>query len=767
MAAEEVIPPPPDAPSSNIRVGAIPPPPDAEDRYGRAEIRQPPSTFSKILGTLISQGPPAVGMAGGAILGTPAGPAGNVAGAGLGYAAGNRVTAALQEMYRKFSGLPPKGSTVLGTAGEVVRDVGEGASMEMGGQIVGRGLQALRPRTPTPETQAARDAAARTGIELTPAAAQGSPALAQVQALPSRLPLGGGPARRGLERARESAQAGAERVLGPEGRGSLVDAITEAQATTEAIRRAQREAPGELIDQFVEGVIGTSRQGRLELGGSVQAAVREVAGSARRQASALYDQALGAGQTQVPLGRTHEIAATIAAQEERLRALGATRPRTVAQGLEGTSAPQIAGGRVDNFSIADLPRELIERYGLGRVGQAELGDVLAIQQRLRAAVRSAGDDVSRRQLRQLLDAVTDDIGAAGTPEVNRLLRDASQFYRREVAEDFARKGLLRKILDDRPGKVGAEILRTKDPEVIRALTARLPERQQQEVRRSVLEKMREGAVDRATGQVDPGRFEQALRAFGEENIGYLMGPQVRELDALRRTLRANFGPGMAEPAYERMLRGSATELAQRLSKGNARMVEDLATVWPTITPGNQRGVAQGLLTNTLEHAVDPVTGQFSVERFLRAKQAVPQPVWNRVLETQQSTVLRDLETVFQHIARTDRAMANPSGTGQALLSASQLVGIGETALHAAINPATGLMAAGPQLATLIGLPYGIGRFVFSPTGRRFLVAPNAPAGVGSPSGMAQTLYRLLASDTAAALRSEDLPEPASAWGPRP
>lgn len=66
------------------------------------------------------------GAVGGAILGTPAGPLGNVAGAGLGYAMGGQVANLIE-------GTP---NTLTGAA----TDVSSGAMMEMGGQLAGKAI---------------------------------------------------------------------------------------------------------------------------------------------------------------------------------------------------------------------------------------------------------------------------------------------------------------------------------------------------------------------------------------------------------------------------------------------------------------------------------------------------------------------------------------------------------------------------------------------------------------------------------------------------
>lgn len=773
----------------NPHLGASPPPPDAPPsarspilQRGDGSVIRGPNTFGENLLGHLYEALPFIGSAGGAAVGTGLAPGvGTATGGVLGNMVGRQGSRVLAELVNRLRGLPDRqpDTDVLGNAKKIAtEDLPLALANEAGGVLGGRVLGMLRPRTPAPETLAAREAAARQGITMTPAAEQGSPALAKVQALPAHLPIGGGPAREGLAAAKESARGGVERMVqGAGGRYSLPDAIAEVQATTESLREATREAPGELMDRFLENTIGTSRMGKLALGGSAQEALRDVSGAARAQASLIYNRALSEGGRgmPVPMGTTHPLSSEMAATEYRLRGLGSpasgkidavrriTEPQPIQLDEEALAAMAPAdryamlqrGAGSGSITVGDLPVALIERYGLSRNASIPLEDAVELQQRLRAAMRSPTDDFSRRQIRDLANAVTDDIrkfgASSGNTRFGPLLQQASDFYKQEVAQDFAKKGLLRGLTDKRVGLVGDQILKTRDPEVIRGLMGRLPERQQDEIRRGVLEKMRTAATDPMTGQLSVDKLERAFTMFGDENLGYLMGPKVRELDALRRTLRGVGATTADTQVYERMLRGSANALANQFSGGNARTVDDLLTLWPRIAPDQQRGLARGLLTNTLEHAVNPETGEFSMARYVSAAHAVPPRVWATVLSTTEREVLHDLQTVFRHTASIDRWAANNSGTYYNLLAAGQLLGISGASMTAIMHPST-IPYAAAKIGLETGGPYALGRFVFSPTGRRFLVAPDAPAAASSPSGVAKMLYRLLTTQTAEQIR---------------
>lgn len=80
---------------------------------------------------------PIVGALGGGILGTPAGPAGNIGGAGLGYAGGKELAGILKN---KFLGDEAESVNPLDQVKRVGGNVAEGAAFEMGGQIIGKGI---------------------------------------------------------------------------------------------------------------------------------------------------------------------------------------------------------------------------------------------------------------------------------------------------------------------------------------------------------------------------------------------------------------------------------------------------------------------------------------------------------------------------------------------------------------------------------------------------------------------------------------------------
>ena len=85
---------------------------------------------------------PVVGAVLGGIGGTAAGPVGTVGGAGLGYAAGKEIEG-LAKHYLYDEAAPS--TAPIDQLGRVAGNVAEGAAGEMGGQILGKGLEVAAP----------------------------------------------------------------------------------------------------------------------------------------------------------------------------------------------------------------------------------------------------------------------------------------------------------------------------------------------------------------------------------------------------------------------------------------------------------------------------------------------------------------------------------------------------------------------------------------------------------------------------------------------
>jgi hypothetical protein len=116
---QEATPPPSVEGSSPWEVGQVP------------TVREVVGAASPVYRPVLETG----GLLGGGVLGAPTGPVGGVAGAGLGYGIGKGVADRLDE----YAGVKARKSTAINLL-TAAKDVGTGATMEMGGQAAGKAI---------------------------------------------------------------------------------------------------------------------------------------------------------------------------------------------------------------------------------------------------------------------------------------------------------------------------------------------------------------------------------------------------------------------------------------------------------------------------------------------------------------------------------------------------------------------------------------------------------------------------------------------------
>jgi hypothetical protein len=127
-----------------------------------SQLKSALRTARNVLGPTIEAVPAALG----GIAGTAFGPVGTLAGAGLGYGAGRQFTR-LMDVALGNEPAPTATQAMLGGA----KDVLEGATMEAGGQVIGRGVQAgLQKLSQVPQTRAAKILRDALGASNVPAA---------------------------------------------------------------------------------------------------------------------------------------------------------------------------------------------------------------------------------------------------------------------------------------------------------------------------------------------------------------------------------------------------------------------------------------------------------------------------------------------------------------------------------------------------------------------------------------------------------------------
>jgi hypothetical protein len=751
------------------RVTSLPPakettisnPPGTLD-YVKAGLRQAAETVL-----------PTAGLLGGAALGTaagaPAGPvgaaAGGVGGAGLGYAAGesaNRtiggavdlVRAIIDPARRTAANNPaPRLPHVTDEARRVGSDFLTGGMLQMlppallnvlrGGKSAVKGAMGLGE--PTAETMAVRAAAGRQGIDLPAGVASGSTPVSAIESFPGRFPIGRQASQPTYDRLALQTQRAAERVqqhpaMGP---GSLEQAGLAVKRDVDDIARAQTNAPTELVDRFSQS-LGTRPMTRIEAGQQLSTGMQGSQRAVRAQADEVYAAARGEAPPDAMLVPTNanRVTAEIATLEQRLGALGnrSRGPAATIQGLSGPPESITIGG--DRVSVSSLPQQFIQQHGLDQPTPIPLDLAIELAKRARAMMRATTNDVEKGQMRAIANALSEDIGAL-TPGLQR----AGQFYRDEVARDFAPKSFIRKLIDLEPGRI-AETVLTAQPDKVAAIMRQTPANQRPMVQRMVFDKLRERSIDPRTGEVDPAKFESALSAYGEDNLRAVFGNRLADLNTIRQTLRANFGrpatpqgPGFGNVGspYDVPMGAQPENVVNLMTRGKVRSLEDFDALYRTVSPETQRQIRAATYDQVLRESFDPATQVFSPQRFLTAKSKVPQAIWDRMLGADPAAALKDLEMVYGQIIQHARMVGNPSQTSHGIGAMTQLgsiAGLGANTVFGNEDP-----ESFAQKALLILSPYLMGKGVFSGPGQRMLTS--GPSQAVNPQGGLATLGKVL------------------------
>lgn len=740
--------------------------------YVKAGLRQAAETVAPTIGLL-------KGGALGAAAGAPAGPVGalvgGVAGAGGGYALGEEANRTIKSGYDYLTGGKPDNPRLLDRILRTGTDVVTGAALDMlppallgvlrGGKTAVKGAMGLT--APTAETVALREAAARQGIDLPAGVASGSRAVSAIESVPGRFPIGRQASEPTYDRLALQSQRAAERIqtrvepgarLPDMGPVSLEQAGLAVKREVGDLATAQTNAPTAVVDRFSQS-LGRRPETRVEAGQQLSQGLQGSQRAVRAQADELYAAARAEAppDAAVPLAQTGQVVARISVLETRLGALG-NRSRGPAQTIEGAAQPPAevtVGGQT--VPTSSLPQQFIQQYGLDRPTPVPLELATELLKRVRALGRATTNDVEKGQFRDIASALTADIDAYGTSVGGNLgpaLARAGQFYRDEVARDFAPKSFVRKLIDMEPGRI-AETVLSAQPDKVAAIMRQTPAAQRPMVQRMVFDKLRERSIDPRTGEVDSAKFESALQAYGEDNLRAVFGARLADLNSVRQTLRQNFGrpqtpqgPGggnIGNP-FEVPMGAQPENVINLLTRGKVRSLEDFDALTRTLSPETQRQMRAATYDQVLREAFDPATGVFSPQRFLTAKSKVPQEIWDRLLTGNPAAAVKDLEMVYGQIVQHARAAGNPSQTSHGLGAMTQMgaAGTGAGAVTWNLYNGDAEGARDSVAATLPALlwPYALGKGVFSRAGQRALTSQPPGAPIDPQGGMA-TLGKIL------------------------
>lgn len=734
---------------------------EAESRGKEALRSLPLGQVGRTLGRMAVEAAPGlvggiVGSARGTALGAPLGPLGALAG-GLvggitGYATGETARQGGESLGQVAAGeIPPMeglqqvaarvpGALVEGAKGEAIGLGVRGAIMApVAGARLGRRLLQGSLAQPTESTLAAREAAERLGTTMPAASMSGSSWVEKVESLPQRTAAG----EAGVAGFRAKVRGGLERPLrelgeevGIPARGNLESMSTLPEEAGVAVRRdigdlvtgRRTEALGD-VDALIRTVGTPMRGGRIEQGRQVQENLREAGRGARQEASAAYDAAIsqmGGADAPVRLSALNELSRGQAQVAGRIIIPGEPAASIARKVEAGTTQPidfralpdeaineLIRMGRVDigagrSLTTADIPKALIDKYGLDTVQSRSLGESVTLWQKLNQAAFKTAGTAEGRNLRALADAALKDIEAA-TGNVAPLQAATAQ-YAGEVGQVYGKRTPVGKAMYavERSGKVADAILKAQDPDmvanIVRALRSKPDELRA--VSATVLQRFREQAGD------DPVKWASSVLKMGDDNITQLFGGRANDVRGTARRLMTDFST--PDPVEKAILgAGNGVSITNRVLSP----VDTLGAsrTWGKLTEDTQSAVRQALVYRILRAAG---TGdQFDVAAVNAAINAVPERTRRMVLSGDQSRILEDINQVSRQISEhSSRFMQTPHG--ESPWSGSGWLGLPGAILGSLL---TGHWSgAGAGVLAGIASPYMLGKAVTSPSIQRFM-----------------------------------------------
>ena len=416
------------------------------------------------------------GMAAGGAIASPTGPAGSVAGAGLGYAAGRQVANKIDEALgvRQQEGLGQE----LVKAG---RDVAEGAVMEAGGQVVGKvvsgaanslkdyfarkfspsriAAETLRANTTTGKIFAKNtdEAAALeseiSGLKLTPGQATGDPARMKLERGRAAT---SGDAAVNMQAVRENNEKALSNYILKKFGGNIDAAFARIDEVKQGLDAAVSGAKKE-----IDKAVSKYGQGDIQLGGqSVRSALQRGRDAAKGTAKAMYDE--------IPEGialKSDELSKSISSMTDEFKKSGdaiSDLPRGIIKQIDGIIRPDklknpILDASGKPFQSTTAPKEIDFKTLRGirsQIGEA-IGD----------ASRGANPNykLSRRlaTLRGAVEKTLDQLEKQ-PGQIGEKYKAATKFYREAYVPKW-RKGTVADVL--KPGN-SPEGFKVGDAEVL-------------------------------------------------------------------------------------------------------------------------------------------------------------------------------------------------------------------------------------------------------------------------------------------------------------
>lgn len=700
----------------------------------------------------------ALGLVGGGILGAGAGPVGAPIGAGLGYAGAREIS----QFGAENLGISPP-STFTQAATRTGGNILEGAANEMGGQIVGKGLdwglkKVLSPMAGrmTPEARQTAKLAEREGVPLTAAETTGSRTLSLLERGLNFIP-------------------GSSEIMQKEGLGQL-EALTKMRE-----RLIQQAADGKPVQESVEKVgldikniidnylrknenwtqkdvmdIGNrflKKAGSTDtydsLGMKTQELLAKKSKEASTKASELYSKVgeLIPKESEVPLTNLQQTASSLLEREMAkpasmqdkgvisiLRDLAGSEEKAINAIAEREGPHILTMMEKDPQLKAELlkdagfsggrPWESVQamRSDLGqRIAQSDMA--YKTQQQGNQKLLSGSDSGVYKQLRSSLQKDMDAfMDTSASPEAKDAYTVANAFYK-DIKQTFNKPDVLR-LMKSNPDRVLDMVIRPGRVDEIKELKKAIGNKGFEPLSQRFVTKLFDDAAKGEKFTFE--KVAKQIEKYGEDTMVEVMGKDNY------RKLITTIGKGLnrealplADPFMTGIIKKSAPESVMNMifHPNNSRNIGLIRRVIGQDKFNEAKAkFVEKILT------VDPKFDVYQPLASVKAITKMDNPTLRSIFSKSELSGLDDMVRLSKAAQTSERMAGNPSGTAQSMIT-------WETGRAILKHPVMGWK--------YVLTPAALAKVYLSPTGRKYLTEGfKTPPNAGTAASLATRILSI-------------------------
>ena len=648
------------------------------------------SIYKKTVKPLIELG----AMTAGSVTGSSAGPAGTVAGGGLGYAMGKKVTDIIDKQILKLEGVKRRGKPISKELLGSLNDIKNGMMMEMGGQVVGKAIPkaveivtAPFSKRMTPEATAFRANAIKAGITPTPHDVVGTKSLGLVESLMEKIP-GSADVIRDLrvKKQLEPLTRQLEQLYTENASKESIDTLGRKIWTqVDDYLRTEQRLKGDTLNRMRTIVLAKlgSPQSYTALGLEGKELLKAKSIAYNERANELYN-AVGKflGKKKFKTPELNRVAQQILNERKMLAAQDKTLLAHLKWASKSDAIPPETKAKVMELPShvrKEIMSDLKKEFDLSRSWEtlqsfrSEMGELAIMQDPTKAAIPGTKFTITKkgRDYIRLKAAVTKDMETAASEQGGKAWAkyiEANTFYGKS-ARIYKSKAIRRLIQADpekvidiafRPGAT-TEIKMLKDAAGLNGFL-----------------KLRDGFTNKllASGKkdiFDPNNFRLSLERYGDEMLEEVYGKKtVVQLKKIAQD-GLNLGsqtPG--QPFLKAITREYPDTVVDRIigapeSKLQSHtLLKNIQIIKQAIKPKEFEALGNKLITKLMSLHQD--TGLVKPQVFSKMVDKYNHRVLRRFFPYEKVEQLKNLANIARRIESAEKVAGNPSGTGQTLIA---------------------------------------------------------------------------------------------------